>query len=187
MNKIIHLIVQLPKWYGISIVLVYSLLLAEFLSAMNHLILLDESLNSVFEIFAKISYGVTILSGLIVWLVMALLFHLTALLFNGQASFAHIARATSYPFVIPALIILAGIFLLDGLNLPQTEEIITILPNHPGFKLIMGLINYSFVPYYLIVAAFIRYIYQIKYIYAVLSVVIPVVGIWAITQLFKLI
>ncbi|MDR0744273.1 MAG: hypothetical protein LBF05_07960, partial [Tannerella sp.] len=139
-----------------------------------------------FEIMTRISYWATILLGVAVWLIMALLFHLTALLFNGQASFGHIARATSYPFIIPAVVILVGIFLLDGLDLPQTEEITTMLPNHPRFKLAMGLINYSFVPYYLIVAVFIRHIYQIRYVYAILSVAIPVVSIWAITELFKL-
>jgi hypothetical protein len=133
----------------------------------------------------SISYWATILSGVAVWLIMALLFHLTALLFNGQASFGHIARATSYPFIIPAVVILVGIFLLDDLDLPQTGEITTLLPNHPRFKLAMWLINYSFIPYYLVVAVFVRYIYQVKYPFAILSVAIPVVSIWAITEFFK--
>jgi hypothetical protein len=185
MKKAINLVVQLPKWYGAGVVLVYGLLLAEFISAANHLIPVDEAMNKLFEIMMRICYWATILSCMAVWLIMALLFHLTALLFNGQASFGDIARATSYPFIIPAVMIFAGIFLLDDLGLPQTEEIITILPNHPRFKLAMELINYSFIPYYLIVAVFIRYIYQIRYVSAILSVAIPVVSIWAITELFK--
>jgi hypothetical protein len=185
MKKMIRLAIQLPKWYGVGIVFVYGLLLAEFVSSVNHLIPIDETWSNIFEIMARISYWVTILSGVVVWLIMALLFHLTALLFNGQASFGHIARASSYPFIIPAVMILAGVFLLDGIDIPQTEEVINILPNHPRFKLAMGLINYSFIPYYLAVAVFIRYIYQIKYPFAILSVAIPVVSIWAITELFK--
>jgi hypothetical protein len=54
-------------------------------------------------------------------------------------------------------------------------------------QLAINLLKYSVAPYYLIVAVFIRYIYQIKYLYAILSVVIPVIGIWLITELFKLI
>jgi hypothetical protein len=178
---------QLPKWYGISIILVYSILLAEFSSTLTHLMPVDESWSSIFKIFTRINYGVTILSGFVVWLIMSLLFHLTALLFNGHAAFDNITRATSYPFIIPAIMILAGIILLDGLGIPQTEDITTVLTNHPQFRLAMNLINYSFVPYYLIVAVFIRHIYQIKHLYAVLSIAIPVVSIWAITELFKLI
>jgi hypothetical protein len=187
MKKVISLIVQLPKWYGAGVALVYSLLLAEFTSALNHLIPIDEALNNIFEIMMRISYWATILSGIAVWLIMALLFHLTALLFNGHAAFDRVTRATSYPFIIPVMMILAGIVLLDGLEIPQAEDITTALANHPRFRLAMNLINYSFVPYYLIVAVFIRHIYQIKYLYAVLSIAIPVVSIWAITELFKLI
>jgi hypothetical protein len=167
--------------------LIYSILLAEFSSALTHLLPIDESWNSIFEIFTRINYGIAVLSGLIVWLVTALLFHLTALLFNGQVSFAHITRAISYPFIIPAIMILVGIVLLDGLKIPQTEDITTVLTNHPKIRLVMSMINYSFVLYYLIVVIFIRHIYQIKYLYAILSVAVPLVSIWTITELFKLI
>jgi hypothetical protein len=187
MKSIVTHITQLPKWYGIGIMLIYSILLAEFSLTLTHLMPVDESWSSVFKIFTRINYGVTVLSGFIVWLITALLFHLTALLFNGHAAFGHITRATSYPFIIPAIMILAGIVLLDGLEIPQAENITTVLANHPRFRLAMNLINYSFVPYYLIVAVFIRHIYQIKYLYAILSIAIPVVSIWAVTELFKLI
>ena len=75
---------------------------------------------------------------------------------------------------------------MDDIEVPQIEDITTFLMNQPKFKLAVNLINYSFWPYYLIVTVFIRHIYQIKYIYAALSVAIPVVSIWAITELFKL-
>jgi hypothetical protein len=187
MKKVIYLIVQLPRWYGIGVVFVYALLLAEFIVAVSHLLFTGGAWNNVVEIMSRINYWVTILSGVMVWLIMALLFHLTALLFNGHATFDHITRATSYPFLIPAIMILAGIILLDGLEVSQAENLTNMLTNHPRFILAMNLINYSFVPYYLIVAVFIRHIYQIKYLYAILSVAIPVVSIWTITELFKLI
>jgi hypothetical protein len=76
---------------------------------------------------------------------------------------------------------------LDGLEISQTEDIAFFLANQPKFKLAVNLINYSFIPYYLIVAFFIRHIYRIKYIHAILSVAIPMVSIWAIAELFKLV
>jgi hypothetical protein len=90
MKKTVNLVMQLPKWYGIGIMLIYSILLAEFSSTLIHLMPVDESWNSIFKIFTRINYGITILSGFVVWLITALLFHLTALLFNGHAAFGYI-------------------------------------------------------------------------------------------------
>ena len=187
MKGIIRLILQLPKWYGISIVFIYGILLAELLSTIINFISIESSWVNIFKIIVNINYGVTIFSGIIVWLITALLFHLTALLFNGQASFARIAIATSYPHLIPAIMILIGIIILDSIQIPQTNDIAAILINHPQFKIAMNLVNYSFIPYYLIVAIFIHHIYQIKYLNAILSVALPVAGIWLVTELVKLI
>lgn len=42
-------------------------------------------------------------------------------------------------------------------------------------------------PYYLLVACIIHYLYNLKWLYALLSVAIPVVSIYAVTELFKLV
>jgi hypothetical protein len=148
---------------------------------------IEASLNKVFEILTKINYGIIILSGFIVWLIMSLLFHLTALMFNGYASFGQIAYGTSYLYIIPSIMILIGIFLLDNIQISNTEDAMNVLLNSSSFKLTMNLINYSMVPYYLTVGFFIRHIYGIKYVYAFLSVIIPIVAIWLISELFKFI
>jgi len=80
--------------------------------------------------------------------------------------------------------VLVGILLLDGVEIPQSEDMVAALVNNTTFKLAMNLINFSFIPYYLIVIVLIRYVHQIKYLYAALSVVIPVVAILLVTQLF---
>jgi hypothetical protein len=189
MKKTIINLEQLPKWYGIGIALLYSVLLAEFFSTLNHItpISIDDALGDLFSIVTKISYAVTILSGIIIWIISTFLFHLTALLFNGHSSFKRFLFVSSYPYLIPAIMILASIFILDGVQISDAEEAMTVLINNQSFKLAMNLINYSFIPYYLMIAVLIHYIYQIKYLYALFSVVIPIASIWGITELFKLI
>jgi hypothetical protein len=76
---------------------------------------------------------------------------------------------------------------LDGVHIPDTKNVINVLKNNLSFKLAVNLVNFSFIPYYVIMSLLIHYIYQIKYIYAVLSVAIPVVSIWLISEIIKLI
>jgi hypothetical protein len=187
MKKIINIIEQLPKWCSIGIMTIYSLLFAEFSSTINHLFPTDNSMSDLLSVFFKISYGLTIVSGMIVWIIMSFLFHLTALLLNGHSSFGRFLFMSSYPYIISAIAILAGVFILDNIQIADTEERINILVNNQSFKLAMNLLNYSFIPYYILIAIIIHYTYQIKYLYAVLSVAIPVVSVWLITELFKLI
>ena len=186
MKEIISKILQLSKWYGIGTVIIYSLLIAEYFSTVNQLFLYSES-NNIFIIISRISYIVIILFGVIVWIVSTFLFHLTALLFDGKSSFERLLFVSSYPYIIPATMILVGIFLLDGIQVPNSEDAVAFLIDNKIFKLTAILINYSFIPYYLIISLLIRYIHQIKYLYALLSVIIPVLSIWLITELFRLI
>jgi hypothetical protein len=187
MRKIVSVIEELPVWYGLGVVLLYSLLYAEFLTAFLKLFPYEEVLNDIFKTILGVSYVAAILSGFIMWMIYTLLFHLMAMLFGGQLSFKRFLFATAYPYLIPACVVFAGIILLDSvqpLNLGDTED---LLMQNSTVQLATNLLKYSVAPYYLIVAVFIRYIYQIKYIYAALSVAIPIASIWLITELFKLI
>ena len=186
MKRIIVSIEQTSKWYGIAIIFLYSLLLAEFYSTINRILPFNDLVDhNIFIIFSRINYVITVLSGIIIWIITTFLFHLTALLFDGHSTFKQLLFISSYPYIVPVMMILVGIFLLDGIQIPDTEDITHILLNNSSFQLAMNLINYSFILYYLIVAVFIQHIYRIKYIYAALSVVIPVVSIWLISELFK--
>jgi hypothetical protein len=187
-EQMINFMLKLPKWYGISIVFAYSVLIAEFFSTLNHLLPIINGMdNNIVVIFLRIGYVLTILSGIIVWIITTFLFHLTALLFNGQSQFNRFLYISSYPYIIPAIVILSGIFLLDGIQIDNTEHAVEELMANSSYKLAMNLINYSFIPYYVIVGIFIHYIYNIKLLYALLSVVLPIFAIWVITQLFSLI
>lgn len=88
MKKLIVILEQIPQWYGCGIILLYSLLLAEFFSALHDLTPYNNDLGGFLDVYYKINYISTIVSSIIIWIIMSLLFHLTTLLFNGCALFA---------------------------------------------------------------------------------------------------
>jgi len=185
MKKIISIINQLPKWYGIGVMIIYSILCAELFSTINRITIFNNDLanKNIFIVISRISYGITILSQIIIWIIAAFLFHLMALLFNGKSQLNKFLYVSTYSYIIPAIVILIGIFLIDGTPISETKDAANFLINNSSINLVMNLINYSFILYYILIAILIHYIYKIKYIYSILSVVIPVVSIWAIAQL----
>ena len=188
MKILFEAFVKLPKWYGIIIVLAYSALVAEYMLTLNEQFMFRSiEITGVIKTFMQISFFVTILSGIVVWIVLCLLFHLTALLFNGKAVFGRFLIVSSYPYTLPALIIFLAIILLDGIDIVQTDDVMKALQDDSRFQLIVSLVNYSFIPYYLLVACIIHYLYNLKWLYALLSVAIPAVSIYAVTELFKLV
>ncbi|GHT21754.1 hypothetical protein FACS189430_02360 [Bacteroidia bacterium] len=187
MKKVVNIIENLPKWYGLGIILIYSVLLAEYFSALYHLMPFDVSMGRIFTIITRISYVASILSGIIIWILMTFLFHLTATLFDGKSTFGHFLLTASYPYIIPAVMIVAGISLIDTVQIPKDADVVPFLMGNQTFQLAVNLVNYSFLPYYILVAIIIHYVHQIKFIYSCLSIVFPVFAIWGITELIKLI
>lgn len=177
---------NLPKWYAFGTILLYSLLLAEFFHSLSAFTYLTDSLGSILSIMLKINYAVIIAAGIVVWIIMSLLFHLMALLLDGQALFKRFLYTSAYFYLIPAVFILIAIFMLDGLEISDTPNAIAILQSDHSFKLAMALVNYSFIPYYLLCATLIHFMYKINYWKALASIAIPILSVWVITQLFIL-
>ena len=187
MKKLIENIVSLPKWYGLMIVLMYAVFFAEFILALNKLYISSGiGFSGIINTLMRINYVIMILSGIIVWIICSLLFHLTALLFNGKMEFSKFLFAASYPFIIPAIAIFIAIWFLSNIDIVKEDNMMQFIEQNSHIKMIMSIINYSFVPYYLIVICVIRHLYNLKWLYALLSVVIPVLSIWVITELFNL-
>ena len=58
---IINKLQTIPKWYGWIMVIIYSLLLAEFISTLNNLIMYGVVLSNIYEVFMKLGYFITII------------------------------------------------------------------------------------------------------------------------------
>ena len=187
MKEIFVKLGNMPKWYGVGVVLLYSILLAEFFSALNTFIQYDDSLNKIIELLLKVNYFATVAAGIVVWIILSLLFHLTVLLFDGYSSFTRFLYSSSYFYLIPGICILVAILILNHIPIESTSpDAIAMLQEHSSFKLAMALVNYSFIPYYLLCMILIHHLYKVRLRYAIASVVIPILSVWAITKLFTL-
>lgn len=189
MKKIIIHLDRLSIWYGLTVILLYSLLLSEYISTINHFVLIsiDEVIPEIYKIFLQISYFTIILSCIIAWIISTFLFHLMALLLNGQPKFKNILFASSYLYIIPSLMCVVGIYILEEIDVPSTESFVVNLLNDPKFILSTKLVNYSGYLPYLFIPIIIRHICQIRYLYAVLSVAIPLIIIFLIAKLIDFI
>lgn len=186
MKLLLQKLENLPRWYAFGIILLYSLLLAEFFHSLSAFAYFTENMGSILNTILKINYVITIVAGAVVWIIMTLLFHLTALLLDGQAQFKRYLYTSAYFYLIPSVFILAAIFILDGIEVSDTPNTIATLQNNDSFRMAMALVNYSFLPYYLLCAVLIHFMYKINYWKALASVVIPILSVWGITQLFTL-
>lgn len=75
MKRIINTLEKMPKWYGFLTILLYSLLLAEFLITTNHLVNNNNlETDRLFVILALESYIIIVLSAIVIWLISTFLF-----------------------------------------------------------------------------------------------------------------
>jgi hypothetical protein bfra3_00210 len=96
-------------------------------------------------------------------------------------------KAAAYPYIIPAVFVFIAILMLDNVTITGVDDMVKALLKNERFQLIVKIVNYSFIPYYLIVSWIIHHLYRLKYSYAMLSVAVPICTIWGVTELFKLI
>ena len=163
MKRIINTLEKMPKWYGFLTILLYSLLLAEFLITTNHLVNNNNlETDRLFVILARMSYIIIVLS------------------------FKHLLYISSYFYIIPAISVFISIFLLNQKMEYSTSNAVTTLQNNYSLGLPIMLVNYSFIPYYLLCMILIHHLYKVRLRYAIASVVIPILSVWAITKLFTL-
>jgi len=188
MNTFINKISLIPGWYGTAIVLVYSILLAEYFSVINDLCTKDLlEVSSLTEIIMQISYGISIFSSIAAWTILCLMFHLVALLFDGQQEFKKFLFTSSYLYIIPSIALIIAINLLGTIELENSKDMVSELMDNTKFNTVSDIVGYSFIPFYLLSSCIIRYQYKIKWLYSFLSVAIPVLTIWGLTELYKII
>lgn len=182
---------RLPKWYSIGIMILYSVLVFEYGATVLRQIPIRDLLNSnLFIVISKIGLLVSVSWSIFSWIILSFIFHLAALIFNGKSRFDQFLYINSYPYVIPMIMILISILILDRMHFPNTnnvEKIEELLISNFYFNVAVKLINMSFAIYYIVIVWIIHHLYNIKYLYAILSVAIPLFSIWCITAFIKLI
>jgi len=187
MKKFVDTILEMPKWIPMAVIACYSLLFAEFVDTLNGFVQLpNKSMISMFQTLSHIHYAVNIVSSILTWIIMTFLFHLMALLFDGNCAFSKYAIVAACPYIIPSIMILVGLFIVTNISITPAANAVSLLEQNHIFFVIRGLINYSYIPYYTFVIIFTRYLYNLKWLYAAICVLMPVLAIWGITEVIKL-
>ncbi|GIZ15605.1 YIP1 family protein [Capnocytophaga catalasegens] len=182
MQQFIEKIQKIPKGYAILVIVTYSFLITYFFYMLNQFYFSEIERNSILSLMLKINYVVIFFSGIIVWIIMSLLFHLTALLFEGQGSFSKFLYTSSYFYLIPTLFIFVAIIILDYF---EQDLPFQVLQNHMYFKISIEIINYSYIPYYILNSFLIKEMYKIVFWKSIIVISIPIISIWAITVFFS--
>lgn len=158
MKKIVEKIVTLPKWYGYSVLLFYSVLTAEYVSEINSFFIKQGiETTSFLNFFWGLSYITCILSSIAIWVVLSLLFHLSALLLDGEQEFGKFLLATALPYIIPAVCMFVAILMMDGVDVGNGEHVMETLMQSNRFQTITWIVNGSFVPFYIVSVSAIAY------------------------------
>lgn len=165
--------------------MIYSTLTAEFFSTINALLPIEADSKDLFMVILHANYILTILFGFVVWLITAFTFYLTAMLFNGQGIFKQFLHASAYPYIVAIIGVVIALSLCDNIDTANHTYTLEELSHNHTLKLAMEIVNYSFIPYYAMIAALIHYILHINYLRAILSVAIPILSVWGVTELIK--
>lgn len=181
MKKIFVFLSQLPIWYSMGIIGVYSILLAEYTVTICKALPYN-ILGTFFETVLQISYVLAFIAGFITWIISAFLFHITALLYGGRSSFNKMLYISSYAYIVLIIGLIINISIITDIHSINPTEV----SSNSSFILVTNIMKFFYILFYSIITVMIYYCHQIKYVYAALSVIIPTTSTWLITELIKI-
>ncbi|WP_149242055.1 YIP1 family protein [Dyadobacter sp. 32] len=170
-------------WFLPSFVVVlYALLQARFFISMMNLksFGLEQKALVVFNV---VFFLVFVLSAIIVWVILSLVSHWTALLFDGTSDFKSFLFFSGYGFgaiaityVVVLFVYMAGI--PKGLPIEQVQQ-------NMLFKNALVVINIGFILYYLWIVYSVYFLHKLSVFKSIASVACPMLLYFILTQLFS--
>lgn len=188
MRKIYDFFSKLPKWYGICIIIIYSIVTAEYISTLSQFMLAQfEDVPQIVSLFFYFGYIAAILISVVIWIIYSYLFYLTALVLGGNGSFEKVLNTSAYTFILPSLCIFIAIILLDGIDTQKMEDFQEFYLKNERFKNINLFVDLAFVPYYILNVIIIHHALKINWWYSIISVFGPIIAMMGLSKLFQLI
>ena len=182
-NENINVGVRRQEWFMPSfIVVLYALLQAKFFISMMNLKSFGLE-QEAFVVFNVIFFLVFVLSAIIVWIILSLVFHWTALLFDGASDFKNFLFFSGYGFGAIAITYLVVLFLYmtgipKGLAIEQMQQDVS-------FKNSLVLINIGFMIYYAWIVYAMYFLHKLGIVKSIASVACPMLLYFILTQLFS--
>lgn len=178
---------KMSNYLVITVVLTHGLIMAEYITDFSKRVLeiqAGQLINSRFFIYIM-SFGFLFMvaSAIVIWIISSFLFHLMAILFDGQSTFKAFKKYSGLLYIFPALGFAVACVLSDRIQLP-TKNTAEFLKSDTTFQTINWIINISSIVYYVLLIPIIKYLYRINWLKSIGAILLPIASIYLFGQLF---
>jgi len=178
---------KISKYWVLGIVLIYGLLMSEYMNTVNREV---SSINggitnfTIYQYIATFSFFTTILSAFIVWIISSFLFHIFSVLLGGVGEFKDFIKYSGLLYIIPLIGFGICIFLFESVELPN-NNIDNFFKSNPVLILISWIINISSFLCFILLVPIIKHLYKINWLKAIGAIAIPLGSIYLLGQFFS--
>lgn len=176
---------KLSIYWTLGIVLIYGLLIGEYLHSFNVKFQIASNMPSwsYLKIYNNISFVLVVVSSFVVWLISTMLFHFFSILLGGNSNYKSFLRSSAVSYIIPAFSYIIAILVSDKIVLPVNNTL-EFLASNKLMIFINWTINIGYIIYFLILLSLLKYLYQINWLKAIGAIAIPLGSIYLLSQFF---
>jgi len=179
---------NISQFWAVSIILIYSLLMAEYFNSVSKLVTTMQGLDvrtSIYSYIATFNYFLVILISFAVWLISSFLFHMFAILLGeNEAKFKNFIKYTGVIYIFPAIGFAFALYLFEAIKLPK-DNVLEFLKTNKSMIAIGWIINISSSLAFILVIPIIKYLYKINWLKAFGAVIIPIASIYLLGEFFS--
>jgi len=177
---------KIPKYWGVSIVLIYSLLMTVYFDIVGEEV---SSINSgianlrMYQYISIFNFFIAIVSAFVIWVMSSLLFHLVSILLAGVAEFKDFLKYSGLLYVFPVIGFSICLFLFKSVEIPK-DNIEIFLKSNKTMIVIGWIINISSSLCFVLLIPVIKYLYKVSWLKAIGAIVIPIGAISLLGMFF---
>lgn len=179
---------NISQFWAVSIVLIYSLLMAEYFNSVSKLVTVMQGLDiraSIYSYITTFNYFLVILISFAVWLVSSFLFHMFAILLGeNEVKFKNFIKYTGVIYIYPAIGFAIALYLLEAIELPK-DNVLEFLKTNKSMIAIGWIINISSSLAFILVIPIVKHLYKINWVKAFGAVIIPIAAIYLLGEFFS--
>lgn len=179
---------RIPQLWVICIMLLYGVLMSEYFSTFNKKMLDAQSIlvtQRLVSYLLTFNYLVITALSFVVWIITTLVYHLFAILFNGDGHFNELQKYTGLAYVFPIIILIIALFRLENTVIP-INNFDNFIRNDNSIIILKWLIAIASYMNYFIVIPIIKYVYGINWLKSFGVVAIPLGSIFLLSQFFSI-
>ena len=175
---------KMSKYYGFTVIFVYSILNAEYISDINKLVFTSSvEMSGFVNTFIKLNYGMSILVSILSWCITCLLFHLSAVMLDGDCKYKKFLYMSSYLYVFPIICIVASIFYFQSSNIKfEGENLVSEIIQNKELRYCGYIYGTGTYMVFFFSCILIKELYKLTWMKSIFAIVIPLLMIYVVNQ-----